>query len=128
MTSSAEFEANNEAYFAAHPEMKNFQDALIYGVHDYNQSVGRYPDGGNAIYLMSRPSIGKANVHITQDVLLRYDEGVWKGDPSGIGQIAIEGEASDENSRSAVYYDLLGRRVAKPVDGQLLLRGRYPQK
>ena len=128
VTSSAEFEANNAAYFAAHPEMKNFQDALIYDVHDYNQSVGRYPDGGNAIFRMSRPSIGQVNVHITQDELLRYDEGVWEGDPSDIGQIAIEGEASDESSRSAVFYDLLGRRVAKPVDGQLLLRGRYPQK
>jgi hypothetical protein len=108
--------------------MKNFQDALVYDVQDYNQSVGRYPDGGNAIYLMSRPSIGKANVHITQDELLRYDEGVWEGDPSDIGQIAIEEGADDENSRSATYYDLLGRRVAKPVDGQLLLRGRHPQK
>lgn len=39
----------------------SWADSLIYCAHEGNQSVGRYPDGSNDTYLMSRTTIGKSN-------------------------------------------------------------------
>ena len=128
VSSSEEFEANNAAYFEAHPEMKGFTDVLVYGTHEYNQSVGRYPDGGNAIYRMYWPSIGKTNRHITQNELLGYDQGYRSA--SDIEEIAIDEPVDDimQQERGSVFYDLLGRRIDHPQSGQLVLRRKYPQK
>ena len=38
-----------------------WQDTLIYCAHDGNQTVGRFPDGGAQLYVMSNPSICKQN-------------------------------------------------------------------
>ena len=132
--SSAEFEANNAAYFTAHPEMKGFADALAYNLHEYNQSVGRYPDGGNAIFLMNRPTIGQENAHLTQDEFLGYDEGIQlEGQPSAIEELTIGGEREEATfeewqRRGGVIYDLQGRRIGQPREGQLFVRGKNPQK
>lgn len=129
VSSSEEFEANNAAYFAAHPAMKGFTDVLVYGVHEYNESVGRYPDGGKAIYRMCWPSIGKENRHITQNELIGYDEGYQ--DPTDIAEIPVDDVVTDFEQlteRGEVFYDLQGRRVAHPQPGQLILRRKSPQK
>lgn len=129
VSSSEEFESNNSAYFAAHPEMKGFTDVLVYGEHDYNESVGRYPDGGNAIYRMSWPSIGKTNRHIKQNELLGYDQGYQS--VLDIEEIAVDDAVDDTmqgKHRETLYYDLLGRRIDHPQSGQLVLRRQYPQK
>ena len=74
--SSEEFIQNNAAYFDAHPSLKNFADALQYPSHKGDRSIGRYPDGSNDIYRFNRPSIEKANTHITRDRLVMKDTGV----------------------------------------------------
>lgn len=40
---------------------RSWTDTFYYGAHDANQTVGRYPDGGVDIYMMSMPTIAKAN-------------------------------------------------------------------
>lgn len=133
--SSAEFEANNAEYFAAHPEMRGFADALAYNLHEYNQSVGRYPDGGNAIFRMNRPTIGQENAYLSQDDFLGYDQGiVLEGMPSAIEEITVDDERDGRPSfdewqrRGGVFYDLQGKRIGQPVEGQIVVRGRNPQK
>ena len=132
ISSSDIFEGNNVAYFANHPELRGFADVLTYGEHDYNQSVGRYPDGGNAIYRMCRPSIGVDNHHTTDDQFLGIDQGISSG--SGIETLASESDslpdvqfviADGQLHDNAVYYDIQGRRVQSPQPRQLLLRGRH---
>ena len=127
--SSELFESNNAAYFAAHPEMHGFADVLVYDVQEYTQSVGRFPDGGKSIYLMTRPTIGDTNRHQQADLYLGEDKGIKFDDPSGIEELADdskldEGLTLEERLARGTYYDLQGRRVLHPVSGQLLLSGR----
>ena len=74
--SSEEFIQNNEAYFNTHPALQNFADALHYTTHNGDQSVGRYPDGGNDIYHFNLPTIEKTNTLLTADQFLMTDEGI----------------------------------------------------
>ena len=73
LTSSPEFVANNAAYFKEHPALQEFTDRIFYNAHQGIQSVGRYPDGGNNIYVMNRPTISTANVPHTYDEFLGVD-------------------------------------------------------
>lgn len=129
VTSSDVFEANNASFFAAHPNMKGYTDVLVYDMHEYNESVGRYPDGGNAIYRMVYPTIGKENRHITQDQFLCYDQGYRS--LVGLDEIEMDKAVDDLGQmmeQGTVFYDLQGRRVVRPQSGQLVLRRKYPQK
>ncbi len=77
LSSSAEFVANNPAYFEAHPTLADgFADQLVYNAHDGDQSVGRYPDGGNNLYVMARPTIGETNAQHIFDRYIGTDEGI----------------------------------------------------
>ena len=40
---------------------KSWTDTFHYDAHDASQTVGRYPDGGADIYMMSMPTIAQAN-------------------------------------------------------------------
>lgn len=80
VTSSTDFVANNAAYFEAHPAVADFADALVYTSHDPVQSVGRYPDGANTFYRMSRPTIGKVNTLTSYDTVTGHDEGIMLPD------------------------------------------------
>ncbi len=126
--SSELFETNNARYFEAHPGMKGFADILTYDIQEYNQSVGRYPDGSNAIFRMKRPSIGNQNRHLPADDFLWYDQGIR----IDTGSSAIE-EVEQEKvvvswtellEQGVVFYDLSGKRVVRPQAGQLILRGK----
>ena len=68
VSSSDEFERNNASYFSKHPIMKSFTDGLTYCAHSGNQSVGRYPDGSNTVYVMNRPTIDRPNVITSADL------------------------------------------------------------
>lgn len=39
----------------------SWADSLVYCAHNGDQTVGRYPDGGAEVYLMTQPTISKAN-------------------------------------------------------------------
>lgn len=87
ISSSAEFEKNNEAFFDANPEMKNFKDAITYNAHNYDQSVGRYPDGGNAFFLMNKSTICKPNILQNADSYVGADDTFVLGDADGDGKV-----------------------------------------
>ncbi len=57
----------------------SWTDSLTYPAHDGYHTVGRYTDGGNDIYLMSLPTIGKKNL------LTSYNEYIQHQTPTGIG-------------------------------------------
>ncbi len=129
--SSEEFETNNATYFAAHPEMSGFGDVLTYTAHLYNQSVGRYPDGGNAIYLMQGPSIGGTNRHLLSDELYGTDMGLSADQTLAIEELTPEDDLLENKDGmmdlfNHIYYDLQGRRVTCPQGGQLVIRAQHP--
>ncbi len=51
----------------------SYSDTLYYCAHDGLQTVGRFPDGGSDIYLMSKPTIEKENVMNSYTQLYEYD-------------------------------------------------------
>ncbi len=74
INSSDEFVANNQAFFETHPMLSEFTDELTYTIQRGDQSVGRYPDGGNRFYLMSHPTIERPNALLSVDELIGEDE------------------------------------------------------
>lgn len=106
LSSSADFVANNPAYFEANPEMKEFADTLHYGPMAYDQTVGRYPDGGNSYYLFHHPTIKYANSIQNADTFVGKDV-VTEVIETGIVEIA----ADDKSNAS--YFTLNGVFVGK---------------
>ena len=41
---------------------RSWADSLVYCAHNGDQTVGRYPDGGSQVYLMTQPTIQKSNI------------------------------------------------------------------
>lgn len=76
VSSSTAFVEANSTFFDAHPELRDFADALVYDQHNGDQSVGRYPDGANSFYLMNRPTIEKANAKHSYDTFIGEDKGI----------------------------------------------------
>lgn len=73
LTSSQQFVDNNPNFYASHPELTSFIDGLMYTTQEGDESVGRYPNGGSNIYLMSHPTFAKSNLLLNADSLIGED-------------------------------------------------------
>ena len=96
---------------------RSWADTLVYCAHDGLETVGRFPDGGSELYLMSKPTIGKANAMTMYNTL-------WKapGHESGIGKFNVHTaglsltyscdelllKSEDDNDVSLTIYSLSG--------------------
>ena len=119
ISSSDEFVANNSAYFDANPQMKEFADTLHYGPMAYDQTVGRFPDGGNSYYLFNHQTIAYANSIQPSDIFIGMDV-ISEEIETGITEVA----ADKTNRQSSVtYYTLNGVFVGKSLSS--LPRGIY---
>ena len=72
----------------------SWSDILTYPAHKSDQTVGRFPDGSNNVYVMNYPTIAKANItssYVT-DVEQPYQPdpaSFAAGDANGDGQVDI---------------------------------------
>lgn len=107
LSSSADFVANNPAYFEANPELKEFADTLHYGPMAYDQTVGRYPDGGNSYYLFHHPTIKYANS------IQNADTFVGKDIISALVETGIVEVATADDKANASYFTVNGVFVGK---------------
>lgn len=96
----------------------SWHDTLTYNFHLSTETVGRHPDGGRNVYLMTRPSIEKSNVMTsycmnveqpasTQAIERIYDDSIWS-DPYEVydlsGRLITSGEGSlEERLARGVY-------------------------
>lgn len=90
LSSSEEFVNNNKAYFDAHPLQKDFVDVMHYNAHAADQTVGRFPDGGNHYFKMNGMTIGRANSLQTSDTFMAADAqkgAMLLGDANGDGKV-----------------------------------------
>ena len=85
ISSSDAFVSANRHYFDRHPGQRAFVDALSYNVHQGDQSVGRFPDGGRYFYVTTRPTIARTNRKLTGDTpcgedrpMMRPDDGRYE--------------------------------------------------
>ena len=62
----------------------SWTDELAYNEHAMDETVGRYPDGSNDVYLMNIPSIAKTNV------LTSYLTPVEQANPNGIQHLTAQ--------------------------------------
>ncbi len=85
---------------------ESWSDHISYPVMAADQTVGRYPDGGNSVYLMNVPTIAKTNI------LSSYAVDITKGDPTGISLLAV-----GSSGHLSVQY----------ADGSLIIRGTASQ-
>lgn len=119
ISSSDEFVANNSAYFDANPQMKEFADTIHYGPMAYDQTVGRFPDGGNSYYLFRHPTIAYANSIQPSDVFVGMDK-VSEEIETGIIEVAAN---ATDRQNSVTYYTLNGVYAGKTLNS--LPRGIY---
>jgi hypothetical protein len=122
ISASDEFIANNAAYFEAHPQMKEFTDTLYYGAMAYDQTVGRYPDGGNSYYLFNHQTIAYANSIQPSDVFVGKDKLSAEAEFETTGIVEV---LASNTVQSAVtsYYTLNGVFVGRNL--KALPRGIY---
>lgn len=81
LTAGGDFAASNTALYKAHPDYpQSFTDTLTYNSCNYDESVGRFPDGSNNIFAMHHPTICKANSLQQTDRLLFTDATYIIGD------------------------------------------------
>ena len=85
---------------------KSWTDHFIYAAHTSNQTVGRFPDGSNDIYVMNVPTIAKSN--IATSYLVPVEQSGFTG--IDIAQI------STSNSQ-LIIYNLAGQPVVTPQRG-----------
>lgn len=122
ISSSDEFVANNAAYFEAHPQMKEFTDTLYYGAMAYDQTVGRFPDGGNSYYLFNHATIAYANAIQTSDIFVGKDRISSEAEIETTGIVEVLA-SNTQNPTSTTYYTLNGVFVGRNLN--TLPRGIY---
>ena len=89
-------------------EDESWSDKLSYTSQDgsemkSDETVGRYPDGSNNVYVMNVPTIGQANLYSSYAICLEMS------DPSGILDNRIQAPESDQ------IYNLKGQAVQGPL-------------
>ena len=92
---------------------ESWSDRLIYTEHHADQAVGRYPDGGNDIFVINVPTIAQSNISTS------YLVPVEQSDVTGIDIAQI----SNINSQISLY-NLAGQPVVTPQRGNCYI-ARY---
>ena len=111
----------------------SWTDELAYNEHAMDETVGRYPDGSNDVYLMNIPSIAKTNV------LTSYLTPVEQANPNGIQHLTAQSKgdltaryvmgsiivrSNDSKSVHVNIYNLAGQFIgSKDAD----LNGNYAE-
>ena len=91
---------------------------MHYSPMAYDQTVGRFPDGGNNYYLFRHPTIAYANSIQPSDVFMGMD--IISGEiETGIIEVA----ANNQRTTTTAYYTLNGVFVGKSLNS--LPRGIY---
>lgn len=94
-------------------------DSLVYCHHEGNQSVGRYPDGSNDVFLMTTTTIRRNNV-------LGSYATPWVAPEGGTddSEDAIRGIDTDTAKRSTDFYTIDGKRLGnKPTQRGIYVIG-----
>lgn len=94
LTAGSDFVKANGTLYAAYPDTpREFTDVLTYNTTAADNTVGRYPDGSNAYYVMRHATIGKANSMQESDTYVAadyLDEVAYiLGDVNGDGKVTL---------------------------------------
>ena len=87
---------------------QSWSDCLTYTQHQGNETIGRYPDGSDEVFVMNVPTIGKKNNKSS------YMTTVEQPLLNSIDDMTIE---SFNSHRKVVFYNLSGQPVVNPQRG-----------
>ncbi len=100
----------------------SWKDQLTYTAHAGEESVGRYPDGGKRVFLMTRPTIDATNQLTTYSQWL-YGEDTDFDPTTGITlDEGLKMKDDHPTSVSTEYFTIDGIRIAKPQPGINIVR------
>ena len=95
----------------------SWADRFVYAAHTSDQTVGRYPDGSNNVYVMNFPTIAKTNVFSSYAVSVEQPEIVVDGISETMAQhdgderiYNLRGQTVEGHLKSGVYIKN-GRKV-----------------
>ena len=97
----------------------SWTDRLVYTVHESDQTVGRYPDGSNQVYVMNIPTIAKPNifssyvVDVEQPVITGIREMMAEQLQDSERIYNLKGQAVREGTLSSGIYIKNGRKFIK---------------
>jgi hypothetical protein len=92
---------------------ESWSDRLDYTVHQADQTVGRYPDGGHDVFVMNVPTVAQSNISTS------YLVPVEQTDLTGIDMAQISSIGSQVS-----LYNLAGQPVISPQRGNCYI-ARY---
>lgn len=98
----------------------SWSNTLTYSAHSGEESVGRYPDGGNTIYHMSHPTIGSHNILTSYAQWLSGEDKNFDYESylSSIDTPVVEGSVNENDA----YYTVDGIRLSAPQRGINIVR------
>lgn len=114
----APFKLGNDegSYVVLTAEDGSWADTLQYNIHAGDQTFGRYPDGGNDVYLMNLATASKYNRFTS------YDQWHYNQTPDPVGiQTLTEVRGEESGVRS---YNLSGQIVGEGYKGVVIRNGR----
>lgn len=88
-------------------------DRFFYHKHTSQQSVGRWPDGGESIYCFDRPSLAKHNFLTSYAKKLEFDESL-------VG-VAATAPTSQPEAATPAEYDIAGRLLQPTKAGRSII-------
>lgn len=98
----------------------SWSNTLTYCVHNGDESVGRYPDGGKRTYLMTRPTIHTTNTLTSySELLYGVDENF--DEESFLDAIMSPSMANDASAETE-YFTIDGMKVNHPTRGINIVR------
>jgi hypothetical protein len=97
---------------------ESWSDRLTYTLMSSDQTAGRYPDGTGDVFVMNVPTIGQPNITSS------YVVDITANQPTGIIEMSEELRVKSEDSATAQWYTLDGRRVTQPTKGLYIVNGK----
>ena len=97
----------------------SWTDRFVYAAHESDQTVGRYPDGSNQVYVMNIPTIAKPNifssyvVDVEQPVITGIREMMAEQLQDSERIYNLKGQAVREGTLSSGIYIKNGRKFIK---------------
>ena len=96
-------------------------DTLACLPHEGDESMGRYPDGGETAYCLSRPTPGASNRMTSYAEA--YDGKELARLLTALPVVEPDANPLTGDADELPCYDLFGRRILSPQPGQIVIRG-----
>jgi hypothetical protein len=105
---------NNSGHLMLTAADESWSDEFVYTRHNGDQSVGRYPDGANDVFVMNIPTIEKTNIKTSYLTVVEQPNAT---NIQGVKTSAV-------TPYSSAIYNLSGQRVDETYRGIVIHNGK----